>query len=32
LPGASSTLDRLESLAGAYQLERARELLRADHP
>ena len=32
LPGVSSTLDRLESLVAAYQLERARELLRADHP
>jgi hypothetical protein len=32
LPGVSSTLDRLESLVAAYQLERARELLRAGHP
>ncbi|RXK54870.1 hybrid sensor histidine kinase/response regulator [Oleiharenicola lentus] len=27
-PGASSLLDRLETLAGAYQVERVRELLR----
>ena len=32
LPGVSSLLDRLESLVGAYQLERARELLRTSHP
>jgi CheY-like chemotaxis protein len=32
LPGVSSLLARLETLAGAYQLERARELLRTSTP
>jgi signal transduction histidine kinase/CheY-like chemotaxis protein len=31
-PGVSSLLARLETLAGAYQLERVRELLRDGHP
>ncbi|HEX2861769.1 MAG TPA: ATP-binding protein, partial [Lacunisphaera sp.] len=31
-PGVSSLLARLETLAGAYQLERVREELRADSP
>ncbi len=32
LPGASSTLDQLETMVAAYQVERARELLRTQHP
>ena len=32
LSGPSSLLDQLETLAGAYQLERARDLRRDDHP
>ena len=32
LPGVSSLLAQLETFAGAYQLERVRELLRASHP
>jgi signal transduction histidine kinase/CheY-like chemotaxis protein len=32
MPGVSSELAQLETLVGAYQLERARELLRANHP